>query len=89
MKSINEIILFLAFLLISVLLNTVGAEHLISKKKLEEKDTKTKVEKVIFTVLSVVFTNATTAFLIYQEKNMPKHGYNKYTVDPVNVRKTP
>lgn len=55
----------------SVLLNTVGAEHLISKKKLEEKDTKTKTEKVIFTVLSVVFTNATTAFLIYSEKNMP------------------
>lgn len=35
----------------TILLNTVGAKHLISKKKLEEKGTKTKAEKVIFTVL--------------------------------------
>lgn len=71
MKNINELILFLIFLLLSVSLNTVGAKHLISKKKLEEKDTKTKAEKIIFTVLSVAFTGATTAFLIYSEKSMP------------------
>ena len=71
MNNQSNAILFVVFFLISIFAYTFCVKGLIEKKKLEERDTRGKIEKTLFAILDVVITNVTTAFLIYSEKNVP------------------